>query len=36
MAADLGVAVDLEWVGLGELPRAGYKAQRVVSEADLE
>jgi phenylacetate-CoA ligase len=35
MAGDLGVAVDLEWVGRGELPRAAYKAQRVVSEADL-
>jgi len=27
--------VDLEWVGRGELPRAAYKAQRVVAEADL-
>ncbi|HTK60992.1 MAG TPA: hypothetical protein VL595_01405 [Pseudonocardia sp.] len=35
MAADLGVPVDLEWVGRGELPRAAYKAQRVVSEAEL-
>jgi phenylacetate-CoA ligase len=35
MSADLGVPVDLEWVGPGELPRAAYKAQRVVSESEL-
>jgi phenylacetate-coenzyme A ligase PaaK-like adenylate-forming protein len=33
MAYELGVAVDVEWVGPGELSRAAYKAQRVVSEA---
>lgn len=35
IVADLGVPVDLEWVGRGELPRAAYKAQRVVPESEL-
>ena len=31
IAITAGVAVDIEWVGVGELPRAAYKSQRVVS-----
>ncbi|MDT7607992.1 MAG: phenylacetate-CoA ligase [Pseudonocardiales bacterium] len=30
LAEALGVPVDVTWVGTGELPRAAYKAQRVV------
>jgi phenylacetate-CoA ligase len=34
IAITAGVAVDIEWVGVGELPRAAYKAQRVIDVAD--
>ena len=28
------VPVDIEWVAVGELPRAAYKSQRVIDVAD--
>jgi phenylacetate-CoA ligase len=35
LAQELGVPVDVDWVARGELPRAAYKAQRVVSATEV-
>jgi phenylacetate-CoA ligase len=34
ISAATGVPVEIEWVTVGELPRAAYKAQRVIDAAD--
>lgn len=34
ISAATGVAVEIDWVAVGELPRAAYKAQRVVDVSD--